>query len=234
MVNLVLASNRKLPEKSMKILIVNEHALVRDGIILLLKHMDPDLQPVVADSYGDAMQLLSRLTGIDLVLADLDLTTTTGFDATRLIRVCAQAAPVVVMSARDDFDTITRAVQCGAKGFIPKKHSAELMLAALELVVRHRGTYVPPSVVNKSEVLAAAEKPAEGRVTAKLPPEVSMTPKQTEVLSLLLEGKSNKAIAKSLGVEPGTIKIHISAVLKALNVTSRTQAILRAHQLSAR
>lgn len=218
----------------MKILLVEDHVLVRDGVILLLRRMDDQLVPLVADHCEQAMQLLDEHPDVDLVLLDLNLPGVSGLDGISAIRSHHSEVPVVVLSGTTDTDTVMQSIQRGAMGFIPKTHSAELMIGALELIVQHKGVYLPPSVLlPKSPVVSPHPAPSAANPEKfTLPRDLGMTPKQAQVLKLLLEGKSNKAIARAMDVEPGTTKTHISAVLRALNVTTRTEAVIRAHELN--
>lgn len=218
----------------MKILIVDDHVLVRDGVILLLHRMDDALIPLVADSCEQAIQVLDVHPDTQLVLLDLNLPGISGLDGITAVRSHRADVPVVVLSGNTDADIVMHSIQRGAMGFIPKTHSGELMIGALELVIQHKGIYLPPSVLLPSPAPSAPRRPHSSTTAEKhtLPRDLGMTGKQAEVLKLLLEGKSNKAIARVMNVEPGTIKTHISGVLRVLNVTTRTEAVIRAHELN--
>ena len=178
-----------------------------------------------ADASGD----------FDLVLLDLDLPGVGGFGVLEQLRQSHPATPVVVLSAHEERDIVLQALNGGAMGFIPKSSANEVMISALSLVLSG-GTYLPP------QVLAAAADTAGSGVTAvthatgddkesATGADLGLTDRQCQVLALLMEGKSNKLICRELDVAERTVKIHVSAVLKALNVTSRTQAVIAAERM---
>ena len=134
--------------------------------------------------------------------------------------------PVIVLSASDDRLHVLQAVNLGAAGFIPKTSSSRVMLSALKLVLSG-GVYLPPALLDQGDhgnEPPAAKTGAEGAAAF-------LTPRQREVLALLGQGKSNKEIARVLNLAEGTVKLHVTAILKALNVNNRTRAVVAASQL---
>lgn len=222
----------------MRILVVDDHALFREGFLHLLAKLD---QPVEVDDVGtceEALDLVERQGAPDLALVDLKLPGMSGFDGLRVLREKYPDLPVVVLSSDDDPTTVMRALDLGAMGFIPKSTRVEEMLAALKLVLA-RGIYLPASVLLSKEgraalptahgLAAAGALPKRGLVIR--PVDLGLTVRQADVLYLILQGKSGKSIARELELSPATIKSHTSAVLRALNVTTRTQAIVAASRL---
>jgi DNA-binding NarL/FixJ family response regulator len=138
--------------------------------------------------------------------------------------------PVVVLSATEDRDTVLRAINDGAMGFIPKTSRTEVLIAALRLVFSG-GVYLPPSVF-----AAAAHGVAEPRPAASVrsPREAGLTERQAQVLALLVQGKSNKLICRALDLAEGTVKIHVTAILRALNVSNRTEALVAVSRMGLR
>jgi DNA-binding NarL/FixJ family response regulator len=128
---------------------------------------------------------------------------------------------VVVLSAFNDRENVLRALDLGALGFIPKSASRDVMVNALRLVFSG-GIYIPP------EALAPAETKEAQPVAARLvsPADLDFTDRQMEVLALMMLGKSNKAISRALDVAEPTVKHHVTAILKALKVTNRTEAVI--------
>jgi len=129
------------------------------------------------------------------------------------------AIPVVILSALDDPDTVTRALRQGAAGFVPKSSSTEIMLDALRQVLAGE-VYLPARLREATERDNGRHKSVAERF--------GLTPGQVRVLELLTQGKTNRQIADLLGVTEGTVKIHVSAIFKAMNVTNRSQALLAA------
>jgi len=207
----------------MKILLVDDHALFRDGVALLLRELDPAVQVAHAANLGDALAALEADAGIELILLDFILPGTHGFQALETLRERHPGVPLVMMSSQEDQVTVLRSIQLGAMGFIPKSGSSGQMFDALNIVLAH-GIYVPPL----SLAGVALPVPARTRTT---PAELGLTQRQTQVLRLILEGKPMKLIARELGLSHNTAKTHVSAVLRALAVTTRTQAIVAANRM---
>jgi DNA-binding NarL/FixJ family response regulator len=220
----------------LKILLVDDHALFREGMALLLKRLDEDVVLLHAASCAEGLALCESEDGIDLVLLDLNMGGMHGFDGLALLRERHPGVPVVVMSSVEDAPTVRRALDLGAMGFIPKSSSAEIMLNALRLVLC-KGIYLPPVLLgveaDHHEGSYGHTKDKTERV-ARTPKDLGLTPRQSDVLYLVLQGKPIKLICRELNLGETTVKGHVSAVLRALNVTTRTQAIVAAHELDLR
>ena len=135
---------------------------------------------------------------------------------------------VVVLSAQQDRDTVMKALDLGALGFIPKSGQREVMLSAFNLIFSG-GVYIPPEILNRRAPAAAARAaPAPAKAGAA---DLGLTARQIEVLALMMQGKSNKAISRMLDVAEPTVKIHVSAILKSLRVANRTEAVIAATAL---
>lgn len=207
----------------MKILLVDDHALFRDGVALLLRELDPAVQVWHAANLDEALAVLGDGAGIELVLLDFILPGTHGLQALQALREQHPGVPLVMLSSQEDQLTVLRSIQLGAMGFIPKSASSNQLFEALRTVLAH-GIYVPPLSL-ASMGLSTPTRPCTH------PAELGLTPRQTQVLRLILEGKPIKLIASELGLSHNTAKTHVSAVLRALDVTTRTQAIVAANRL---
>ncbi|MBV8124395.1 MAG: response regulator transcription factor, partial [Paucibacter sp.] len=198
---------------------------------------------VGADSAAQARQHLQTRQDFDLVLLDLQLGDANGFDLLTEFRGNYPALPVVVISASDRSSDVIRAIDQGAMGFVPKRSGTEVLMQALKLVMSG-GIYVPPmSLTTDGSAQGVADTQADKLLQmSELArgsefqrhtdlESLSLTPRQTDVLGLLLQGKPNKLIARELGVSVETVKDHVAAVLKALGVSSRTQAVLAVGQM---
>jgi DNA-binding NarL/FixJ family response regulator len=135
---------------------------------------------------------------------------------------------VVVLSAKQDRDTVMRALDLGALGFIPKSGQREVMLSAFNLIFSG-GIYIPPEILNRGEP-ATTPRTASAPLKARAA-DLGLTERQMEVLALMMQGKSNKAISRMLDLAEPTVKIHVSAILKALKVANRTEAVIAATAL---
>jgi len=232
----------------MRVLLVDDHTLFREGIALLLRPLVQPLETWEAGSCEEAFAVIEQRGAADLVLIDLGLPGASGLEGVQRLRAVHPEMPVVVMSSADDKDTVLAALDAGAMGFIPKSSTSAVMIGALKLILA-KGIYLPPSVflaarspapATPPAVAAAARTPMHAGVpdaadgSVRRPSELGLTPRQAEVLHLLLQGKPAKLIGRELDLSLSTVKAHTSAVLRALNVTTRTQAIVAAGRLGLR
>ena len=229
----------------MKILLVDDHPLILSALQSVIQGLRPDVTVVTAGGAREARQTLKADADFDLVMLDLQLGDADGFDVLDEFRSTYPALPVVVVSASDRQSDVIRAVDAGAMGFVPKRSSNEALYDALQ-VVMSGGIYIPtmamgsqrsaPSpeadaVQDMLDVVQTHARPAPLQTQAPLAA-LGLTPRQTEVMALLLQGKPNKLIARDLNVSVETVKDHVAAVLRALGVSSRTQAVLAVGQMS--
>lgn len=231
----------------MRILIADDHELFRDGLRLVLGELGPDVVVEHASSYDEALAVVARSRDggvpFNVVLLDLVMPGMPWTDGLAAMNLAAPDSAVVILSASDDRRLVLETVRRGAKGFIPKTSSSRLMLSALRLVLSG-GVYLPPAVLDDGAGGQAAEAadpmthldghaPATGAGEAAAfdAADVPLTPRQREVLALLGQGKSNKEIARILDLSEGTVKLHVTAILKALNVNNRTGAVVAASRL---
>lgn len=230
----------------MRVLLVDDHALFREGIALLLRPLVEPLQTWEAGSCEEAFALIEERGAADLVLIDLGLPGASGLEGVQRLHEAHPEMPVVVMSSADDKDTVLAALDAGAMGFIPKSSTSTVMIGALKLILA-KGIYLPPSVFLAARSPApavappaaafappAVPSPAPAGVPVRHPADLGLTPRQAEVLHLLLQGMPAKLIGRQLELSLSTVKAHTSAVLRALNVTTRTQAIIAAGRLGLR
>jgi DNA-binding NarL/FixJ family response regulator len=215
-----------------KILIVDDHHLIREGMRPVLKQLAPEgesAEVLEAASFQSALGVAGEHPDLDLVLLDLHLPDVTGFAALADLQERHPSLPVVVVSGEDDPQLVRMALDHGALGFIPKSSTSQVILNALRLVLSG-GTYLPREVMSAP---AAPAKPSELQNASahKRLEALGITPRQADVLLLLLAGKSNKLICRELNLAEGTVKNHLAAVFKALNVASRVEAVIAAGKL---
>ena len=228
----------------MKVLVIDDHPLILSALQLVIQGLGSDVTVVGVGSARAARSALQADADYDLVLLDLHLGDADGFDVLGEFRAAYPALPVVVVSASERPSDVIRAVDLGAMGFVPKRASNETLFEALHLVLSG-GIYIPTMTmgverperkVRGDTVPAALHGQADNGASGAEKPldTLGLTPRQMDVLALLLKGYPNKLIARDLNVSVETVKDHVAAVLRTLGVASRTQAVLAVSQMSQR
>jgi DNA-binding NarL/FixJ family response regulator len=197
-----------------KILIVDDHPLILQALQQVLPQLDRRLDVYGAADRAETLTLLARHPDCALVLLDLTLPGAHGLDLLAELRRDRPLLPIVVLSATHDRATVGAAIAAGARGFIAKTASPAALLDAIETVLSG-GRHVTTDL-----------RPAPRAVRGVPIDALGLTQRQTDVLHLLVQGKPNKLICRDLQLSEGTVKVHVSAILKALNVHSRSQAIV--------
>lgn len=216
----------------MKFLVADDHAVFRVGLLHLLLRLDPEANVLEASDYGEALDIAAREESFDLILVDLLMPGSDGFSGISSLRDRAHAAPIIVVSAREKSADVQAALDNGAMGYLPKSSSSDVMLNAIRLVLAG-GMYLPPALLGHR----GGDQPADNPETSFGQPRLSqqaarsLTRRQRDVMRLLALGRSNKAIAEELELAEGTVKVHVSAIFKALKVTNRTEAVIMAGNL---
>lgn len=208
----------------MKILVVDDHVLIREALRGALNELKRGVNILEASDCRQTLQLIEEHVDLDLILLDLQLPDGDGFSVLAELRERYPALAIVVLSAVQDRDRVVRALDLGALGFIPKTAQREVMLSALQLVLSG-GIYIPPQALARQDAVSATDRPSVSLA------DVGLTERQVEVLALMMQGKSNKAIGRTLNLAEPTVKNHVTAVLKALKVTNRTEAVIAVGEL---
>jgi DNA-binding NarL/FixJ family response regulator len=217
---------------ALNVLIVDDHPLVRGALRNQLENLNEAVTVEQTGSLSDACRMLAGNGRRDMVLLDLNLPDARELQALETLRERFALVPVIVVSEVLDRSTMTRCIEAGASGFIPKTASLERLGGALRTVLQG-GTYVPPESRGADDRAWAPRplpRPAPG-ADQKLQ---GLTERQNDVLQLILRGLPNKLICRQLQLAEGTVKVHVSAVLRALGVRNRTQAVLAASRLGLR
>lgn len=216
----------------MHVLIVDDHPLIREGLANVLRELDAELDIREAEDAEVALAALQADASLSLILLDLFVPGADGFGLLAQVRDLRPDVPVVVLSAHDGREQVLAAIDAGAMGFISKRSSTSVLVGAIRLVLSG-GVYLPPQVLN-AMTDAPAGRPAEGAapiappagsLRPATPAEIGLTERQADVLALLVQGKPNKIICRELDLAEGTVKTHITAILRALGVNNRTQAL---------
>lgn len=211
-----------------KLLVVEDHALVREGLVQTLRQLDAEVKVFEAADCDAASHMLQGAGAFDLMLLDLGLPGLDGLSYLSTLRRRYPTMPVVILSAFDDANTVSKAMKSGAAGFVPKTYSSDRLLDALREVLA--GAVFAPDCGAVSPV-SVPRVASGGKVDLA---KIGLTERQSEVLKLMSRGKSNRDIAGLLGLSEGTVKVHLTAIFKALGVSSRTQALVAISQQGIR
>ncbi|QHE86047.1 response regulator transcription factor [Hydrogenophaga sp. BPS33] len=218
----------------LKLLVADDHHLVREGLKLALREIDPEVIVIEADTLGKAIDAYRTHGYFDLVLLDLTMPGNSGMSVLEGFEQSCPEARVVVISASYDLQTVQAAVRRGVLGFIPKLSGKDALISAVRFILAG-GIYVP---LEAMMAMPEEDRPAHagnrgpGAVTvSQTPRDVGLTTRQIEVLRQLLEGKSNKQICREMNLAMGTVKGHVAAILVALKVSSRAEAIAAAMKM---
>jgi DNA-binding NarL/FixJ family response regulator len=207
--------------RGMKVLLIDDHVLIREALRGVIKQLEEDATIFEAADCRQAIRLIQQNPDLQLVVLDLNLPDRDGFSVLADLRESHPAISLVVLSAFNDRENVVRALDLGALGFIPKSASRDVMVQALRLVFAG-GIYIPPEALARKE--AKEQTPAPMRPVS--PADLGLTERQLDVLALMMQGKSNKVISRTLDVAEPTVKHHVTAVLKALKVANRTEAVV--------
>lgn len=224
----------------MKFLIADDHPLVRRALSLTLERVSPGATVLEADTLSAALRSAEEHPDLDLFLIDLFMPGNNGLEGLTLARSAVSPVPVVVVSADESHQSALGALERGAAGYLPKSLPEDVMRAALALILAG-GIYVPPMIAERALRRAAdshaASNPSgqqgleHGHGPSVSTPGINaLTPRQREVLNLVVEGLSNKEIAEQLTLAEATVKVHVTAILRAYGVNNRTKAISAARR----
>lgn len=195
----------------MKLLILDDHALFRDGLHYMLQAIDSNIELLQADSMSKAKELIEDTSDLSLLLIDLEMPVNDGFEALDLFTTLYPTLPCVILSASNKRSDVTKALDGGALGFISKTSHGDVLFNALKLILSGE-IYVPYDIML-----------TERRINRDN--DIQLTKRQLQVMSLVVRGLPNKLIADKLTLAEPTIKMHLSAIFEKLNVHNRSAAI---------
>jgi DNA-binding NarL/FixJ family response regulator len=192
----------------MKILIAEDHALVREGLRRVLEDLEPT--GVICETSTTLAETREKIVqGFDLLVLDLRLPDSSGVADITELRQLAPAVPIVVVSASDQPADMQSTIAAGAAGYVPKTASHKILLGALRFVLDSGGIYMPPEMFSPPQT------------SADDPQQIKLTRRQQQVLTLLRDGASNADMARQLKITHGTVKLHVSAVLRLMGASRR-------------
>jgi DNA-binding NarL/FixJ family response regulator len=239
----------------MNILLVDDHVLIREAMRSALAELDHEAVVLEAGDGDECLRRVAERADLDLILLDLNLPDRDGYAVLAELRKRYPSVAVVVMSALQDRDAVVKALDLGAMGFIPKSAKRKVIISALQLVISG-GVYIPPQALSRAEeagtpvptasrnAVPSASSSAGDRPTSRAaelaspeagrdfsPLDLGLTDRQLDVLALMMKGKSNKAICRALNLAEATVKSHVTAILKALKATNRTEAVIAVSEM---
>ncbi|MCK4868807.1 MAG: response regulator transcription factor [Alphaproteobacteria bacterium] len=208
----------------MKILVVDDHALFRQGLAMLLKELYPDSEILEAATSAAALESAEQNPDIRLVLLDLKLEDGSGFETLEKLSSDLTNAAVTIVSASEDSRNISRSYKAGAKGYIVKSSTSDVLRHALPLILAGE-TYIPSHAMSLlTGGGSGGNEPTSSHTGVAGAP--NLTPRQQEILLLMAQGLQNRDIASSLGMLEGTVKVHVKSILQKLGVNNRTHAVV--------
>ncbi|ART81012.1 response regulator [Oceanisphaera avium] len=201
-----------------RIIIADDHPLFRNALHLAVSQAINNAELQEVDSIAQLMQLLAEQGEVDLLLLDLKMPGASGFSALASLRHLYPDLAVVMVSATEEAAVVMQAMHFGAMGFIPKSTPLPMLVSALDAILAG-DTWFPQGI--------SLEQAGADNIAERL---ASLTPQQFKVLTMLSEGKLNKQIAYELAVSEATVKAHVTAIFRKLNVKNRTQAVIALSQ----
>jgi len=206
----------------MKLLIVDDHPTMRAGLAVLFAQLGTETEVLEACSGAEGLALAQEHPELDAVFVDLMMPGMDGMTAVQEFVRRHPQLPVIVLSSSEDAQDVRRALGYGALGYVPKSAGPQTILSAFRLVMSGN-MYVPPLLLQSVPAAAGEAKIVQGSDNVSRP--TRLTERQISVLKLLCKGLSNKEICRQLDLSDSTVKAHVSAIFKALNVANRTQAV---------
>jgi DNA-binding NarL/FixJ family response regulator len=211
----------------MRILIVDDHALVRRGMSYVVKEGFPDAEVLEAESSAAALEALRTSGKVDLALVDVRMPDLDGLELLRAVKAEWADMPVIMLSTYENAPYVKRALADGAAGYLLKDATPEDLSQAINVAMSGSGNVLSPRVIqNLFEDQEASNSASNGRRS-----EYSLTQREHDILALLAEGRSNREIAGRLYLSEKTVKAHLAAIFRKLGVTNRTQAAMMAVQM---
>ena len=208
----------------LKLLIVDDHPVLREGLCAYLRAGHPEAEILQAASADEGFQIADADPDLDIVVLDLKMPGVRGPSAVTEFGRRRPDLPIIVLSSSEDAADVREVLASGALGYVCKSASQQTLLTAIDVVLRGE-LYIPPLMLDGSP--PSSQAPV-------VPEFWGLTPRQREVLRLVREGRSNKQIAMSLALSENTVKVHVTAVFKALGVVNRTEAAFVARERGAR
>lgn len=213
----------------MKVLIADDHGLYRAGLGLLLKDRLRVDEVIEVGSLDEALDVLALDPRIDLALFDLSMPGMTGPESLGAVKAAYPDSRIAVISGGENRENVLKSISAGLSGYVPKSLSDDEIAKALEMML-HGSIFVPTFMATTAKAPSSPAAPARTGPAQPLPLN-ALTPRQRDVLHYILQGRSNKEIARELDIAEGTVKIHLAALFGHFSAHNRTELATRAQGL---
>jgi DNA-binding NarL/FixJ family response regulator len=220
-----VSKNQLIKDGDVSVVIADDHPIFRQAIRQALEQACEQCDISEANDFDALDALLEQHSDYDMVLLDLYMPGVEGFSGLLYLGRAYPDLPVVMISANEDPEVMQRAVDYGASGYIPKSSSVTEIIEAISAVL-NGDVWMPAKASMASNGVSTAEAQAAERLR-------QLTPQQFRVLNMMCRGLANKNIADQLDLAEATVKVHVTAIMRKLGVTNRTQAVLMSSRLSA-
>ncbi len=210
----------------MKIVVADDHDIVREGLCSTLQVLGDDITVLQAQNARQLIDILKLENDITLIVLDLFMPDCNGIKLVSEIVNQYRDVIILVLSASENGQDMQRVIDAGASGFVPKSAGRDVFINALRLVLAG-GTYIPPELIYgvSKTVPYHMPEPTTSDLTDTIDNLNGLTQRQKDVLKLTIEGKPNKEIARVLDISLNTVKVHMAAIFRILEVSNRTQAV---------
>ena len=202
----------------MKILIADEHPLFRDTAAQYINDINKESTVLQVSSFAQALKVLEKEPDIDIIIFDTDMSDISIEQSINKLKALSETTKIVVISSCECIDLIKKILNTGIVGYIPRQTDLNIFKQAFESIL-HGQTFIPKALQDTSSEI-------QDKFSGK-----KLTNRQSQVLDLIAQGKSNKQIAYEMGVSEATVKLHINALLRSLKVNNRTQAVITAQKI---
>ncbi|MGE5514348.1 MAG: LuxR C-terminal-related transcriptional regulator [Bacteroidota bacterium] len=207
----------------MRILLADDHAMVRDGLVPFLERLQPDTSVIEAGTFPEAQQAARNTPDLGLAILDLYMPGMNGLSGLTALRQEFPALPIVILSGSTKPEDALQAIENGACGFVPKTMRGETILGVLRLVLSGE-KYIPPFLFDYRESPGHTAGQSQGTAGAAAPPLAQLTPRERDILEMIVDGAPNKVIARELNLQEVTVKAHLRNMFRKLSVANRTEA----------
>ncbi|HSV29711.1 MAG TPA: response regulator transcription factor [Candidatus Omnitrophota bacterium] len=207
----------------MEILLADDHAMVRDGLVPFLERLHPETKVLEAANFSEAMTSAKSSSGLGLAILDLYMPGMNGLQGLSAMRAEFPDLPIVILSGSTKPDDAFQAIEHGANGYVPKTMRGETIIGVLRLVLSGE-RYIPPFLFEHREAVGQAVAPAGSPNSDPNSPIAQLTPRERDILDMIVDGAPNKVIARALNLQEVTVKAHLRNMFRKLGVANRTEA----------